>query len=84
MLRLLVLALLVLLLLRAAMLLVARARASAERQVNGPGRAAASSSEELVRCTACGTRVPASRALSGDAGRYCSHVCRTRSPGGAA
>lgn len=84
MLRLLVLALLLLLVWRATMLLLERARLGAERQVRGTGRGTAADGEELVRCAACGTRVPASRAVDGDAGRYCSEACRSRAPGGAA
>lgn len=86
MLRFLVLALLVLLLLRATMLLLGRLGVGPERQVRGrPGGAkAAASGEELVRCAACGTRVPASRALAESAGSFCSEACRRAALGGAA
>ena len=82
MLRFLVLALLVALLWRATRLLLARVGAGPERQVHGGrGGRQAATGEELVRCAACGTRVPASRAL---AGRFCSDACRRRAPGDAA
>jgi hypothetical protein len=83
MLRFLVLALVLLLAWRATMLLLERARLGAERQMRGGGRRA-TAGEELVRCVACGTRVPASRALAGDAGLVCSETCRGRAAGGAA
>ena len=38
--------------------------------------------EALVRCAACGTHVPASRALSGrNGGLFCSATCRTGAGG---
>ena len=84
MLRFLVLALLVLLLWRATMLLLGRLGAAPERQVRGRrGGAAAAPGEELVRCAACGTRVPVSRALAASAGSFCSEACRRAAPGGA-
>jgi hypothetical protein len=84
MLRFLVLALLLLLVWRAAALLLQRARFGAERQMRGTGSGAVAGGEELVRCAVCGTRVPASRALAGEAGLTCSEACRRRAPGGAA
>lgn len=43
-----------------------------------PGRATAAA-ERLVRCAACGTWMPASRAVSLRAGStYCSHACLER------
>ncbi|HEX6202773.1 MAG TPA: PP0621 family protein [Thermoanaerobaculia bacterium] len=85
MLRFLVLALVVLLLWRATMLLLGRLGAGPERQVRGRrgGPGAAARGEELVRCAACGTRVPVSRALSAAAGSFCSEACRRAAPGGA-
>lgn len=83
MLRFLVLALVLLLAWRATVLLLERARLGAERQMRNGGRRAAAG-EELVRCAACGTRVPASRALAGEAGPVCSETCRARAAGGAA
>lgn len=55
------------------------------RQTSG-GAASAGRSEELVRCPACGTYVPASRALPlGRAGSVlaCSEECRQRLRAGA-
>lgn len=34
--------------------------------------------EQLVRCAACGVRVPESRALAAAGGVYCSPSCRRR------
>lgn len=83
MLRFLVLLLLALLVWRATMLLLERAGIGARRQVRGRRRGGAAGGEELVRCTACGTRVPASRALpAGEAGPVCSEACRGRAAGG--
>ena len=52
-----------------------------------PARGAAAAGERLVRCAACGTWMPASRAVSLRAGStYCSHACLERaadSPRGA-
>ena len=43
-----------------------------------PGRAP-SANEKLLRCTACGTWMPASRAVKLRAGAtYCSHTCLER------
>ncbi|MGH9379125.1 MAG: PP0621 family protein [Thermoanaerobaculia bacterium] len=51
-------------------------------QGSAPSRPSASGSaktERLVACAACGTRVPASRALSaGGAAVFCSPACRDR------
>ncbi len=42
-------------------------------------RAAAALNERLLRCAACGTWTPASRAVSFSAGAtYCSHACLER------
>lgn len=86
MLRFLVLALVVLLLWRATTLLLGRLGAGPERQVRGRrgGPAKAAPGEELVRCAACGTRVPASRAIAAPAGSFCSEACRRSALGGAA
>lgn len=85
MLRFLVLALLVLVLWRATMLLLGRLGAAPERQVRGRrgGPASAAPGEELVRCAACGTRVPVSRAIAASAGSFCSEACRRAALGGA-
>lgn len=80
MLRFLALVLLLLLVWGAIVLLLERIRNGTGRQVRG----ASAGGEELVRCAACGTRVPASRAIGGAAGRFCSEACRRRAPGGAA
>jgi hypothetical protein len=84
-LRFLVLALLVLLLWRATTLLLGRLGAGPERQVRGRrGGPAKAPGEELLRCAACGTRVPASRAIAASAGSFCSEACRRSALGGAA
>lgn len=85
MLRFLVLALLVLLVWRATTLLLGRLGAGSGRQVRGrsAGPRAVGRDEELVRCAACGTRVPASRALAAAAGSFCSEACRRAARGGA-
>ena len=58
-----------------------RVRASAAQSdiPRRPGRETAAASEKLVRCAACGTWMPASRAVSLRAGAtYCSHACLER------
>ncbi len=50
-----------------------------------PARQANQSGERLVRCAACGTWLPASRALklrSAASSSYCSHACVERSADG--
>ena len=62
---------------------VNRVRTSAA-QSDLPRRPAreASNAERLVRCDACGTWLPASRAVSLRAGStYCSHACLERAAG---
>ena len=86
MLRFLALLLLAILVWRVTMLLLERAGVGSGRRVRGrggfrPGGGAAAG-EELVRCAACGTRVPASRTLPADAGPVCSEACRRRTAGG--
>lgn len=82
MLRFVILALLVLLIWRGTMLLLERAGSGVDRRVGG-GRRAAGEGEELVRCAACGTRIPASRAVVVAGRRLCSAACG-RPAGGAA
>ena len=60
---------------------VKRVRTSSAAQSDLPRRPArdAASAERLVRCDACGTWLPATRAVSLRAGStYCSHACLER------
>lgn len=53
-----------------------------QRRSGGTGKTAGGGpTEKLVRCPACGVRVPESRTVRGTQGeRYCSEECRRHGP----
>ena len=55
------------------------AASAAQSDLPGRDRPKAAAGERLVRCAACGTWMPSSRAVSLRAGAtYCSHACLER------